>query len=73
MQAIVSTNGIVSFATYLFNDGHGIHILKQTDLLLFSPGDGIRNITLAKSKSDDLEILRKALNSFRIDGKNAQK
>lgn len=70
LQAIVSTDGAASFMTFLFNDGHGVRILEETDILIFIAGDEIR-------RSDylnliiDLQILRRKLNSFRIDGKAA--
>ena len=69
LQAILSTDGMASFVTYLFNDGHGVGIKKNMDLLLFRAGDGIRNTT-AQNQDLNLEGLRRLLNSFRIDGKS---
>ena len=54
--------------TFLFNDGHGVGILEETDILIFVAGDGIRRSDYLNDIID-LQILRRILNSFRIDGK----
>ena len=67
LQVIVSTDGMASFVTFLFNDGHGIRILEETDILIFVAGDTIRRSDYLNDIID-LQILRLKLNSFRIDG-----
>ncbi len=68
LQIIISTDGWASFATFLFNDGHGIRALAETELLQFEAGDQIRRSVSQNNRNFNLQTLREALSSFRIDG-----
>ena len=66
LQAVLSTNGRISYATFIINDGEGTRALKFNNLLYFGAGDQRRTFTQATSSN--LRTIREELKSIRIDG-----
>ena len=67
---MLSTDGRISYATFILNDGEGLRALSIENLLSFNAGDQRRTYTFNRTTSSSLSTINGELGSFRIDGRS---